>query len=93
MEKPSLTLEKLQDRIISMEEERWAVANALDVALKINDIRPDAAATDTRCPLALEANALAVVPRSLVLAEFAANHFVAGAVVAAHIDLAHIGAA
>ncbi len=47
MEKPSLTLEKLQDRIISMEEERWAVANALDVALKINDIRPDAAADDS----------------------------------------------
>ena len=47
MEKQFLTLEKLQNRIISLEEERIAVTNALDIALKINDIQPDAAAETT----------------------------------------------
>ncbi|TDY62823.1 PAS domain S-box-containing protein/putative nucleotidyltransferase with HDIG domain [Aminivibrio pyruvatiphilus] len=47
MEKQFLTLEKLQNRIISLEEERIAVTNALDIALKINDIQPDAAAEAT----------------------------------------------
>lgn len=44
MEKQFLTLEKLQTRILSMEEERIAVTNALDIALKINDLPPDTAA-------------------------------------------------
>ncbi len=47
MEKQFLTLEKLQDRILSLEEERVALSNALDIALKINDIQPDAAAETT----------------------------------------------
>ncbi|MGI6253644.1 MAG: HD-GYP domain-containing protein [Aminivibrio sp.] len=47
MERQHLTLEKLQDKIVSLEEERWAVTNALDMALKINDISPDAAAEDS----------------------------------------------
>ena len=47
MEKQLLTLEKLQDRILSLEEERLALSNALDIALKINDIQPDAAAETT----------------------------------------------
>ncbi len=44
MEKQFLTLEKLQTRILSMEEERIAVTNALDIALRINDLPPDTAA-------------------------------------------------
>ncbi len=47
MEKQLLTLEKLQNRILSLEEERLALSNALDIALKINDIQPDAAAETT----------------------------------------------
>ena len=49
MERPVFSLEKLQDRILSLEEERLALSNALDIALKINDIQPDAAA-ETRDP-------------------------------------------
>ena len=47
MEKQFLTLEKLQKKIISLEEERSAVAIALDLALKINDILPNAASEAT----------------------------------------------
>ena len=47
MEKQVLTLEKLQHRILSLEEERLALSNALDIALKINDIQPDTAAETT----------------------------------------------
>ena len=47
MEKQVLTLEKLQNRILSLEEERLALSNALDIALKINDIQPDTAAETT----------------------------------------------
>ncbi len=41
------SLEKLQDRLCLLEEERFALANALDIALKINDIQGDSAVETT----------------------------------------------
>ena len=40
-----------------------------------------------------QANALTVIPGCFILAEFTTNHFITRAVVAAHVDLAHIGTA
>ncbi len=41
------SFEKLQDRLSLLEEERFAVANALDIALKINDVQGDTAVETT----------------------------------------------
>src|SRR5256885_11493648 len=43
--------------------------------------------------VARQADLVAVIPGSFVLAEFAADHFVTRAIVAADVDTAHIGAA